>query len=96
MFDLRPIAIVLTASAAMAQETETSKVDPAALALPTLCMIPAQDRIVPPASAEALGRAIPDARTLRLAAGHIGMVVSARSERHVWRPLAGWLRSRSP
>lgn len=69
-------------------------VDPAALALPTLCVIPAQDRIVPPASAVALADAIPRADRLTPAAGHIGMVVSAGAEKTVWQPLLSWIRSR--
>jgi poly(3-hydroxyalkanoate) synthetase len=69
-------------------------VDPAQLDLPTLCVIPAQDRIVPPASATALADAIPGAERLTPAAGHIGMVVSAQAERTVWQPLLTWIRDR--
>lgn len=68
-------------------------VDPAALGLPTLCVIPAQDRIVPPASAASLASALPDAESLTPAAGHIGMVVSARSKSRVWQALADWMQS---
>jgi len=67
-------------------------VDPGALDLATLCVIPAQDRIVPPASALALAEAIPGARRLEPAVGHIGMVVSAQAERQVWEPLLTWIR----
>lgn len=69
-------------------------VDPGALALPCLCLIPSQDRIVPPASAKALAAAIPGAETLTPPAGHVGMVVSARAERQVWTPLAHWLKAK--
>jgi len=69
-------------------------VDPAQLDLATLCVIPAQDRIVPPASATALAEAIPGAQRLTPAAGHIGMVVSAQAERTVWQPLLTWIRDR--
>jgi polyhydroxyalkanoate synthase len=69
-------------------------VDPAALKLPTLCVIPAQDRIVPPASAAALADAIPGAERTMPAAGHIGMVVSAQAEKAVWQPLLTWIRAR--
>ena len=69
-------------------------VEPTALGLPTLCVIPARDRIVPPASAVALAVAIPDAERLTPAAGHIGMVVSARAKSRVWQPLAEWMRAR--
>ncbi|WP_207455364.1 alpha/beta fold hydrolase [Azospirillum sp. SYSU D00513] len=68
-------------------------VEPRRLALPTLALIPEQDRIVPPASALALARAIPGARTLHPPLGHIGMVVSTRAEEEVWQPLYEWLSS---
>jgi polyhydroxyalkanoate synthase len=60
---------------------------------PALVVVPDSDRIVPPASALALGRALPNAE-LRLArTGHIGMIVGGRAEREVWRPLADWVRA---
>ncbi len=70
-------------------------VDPGALVLPCLCLIPAQDRIVPPASATALAKAIPDAEMLTPSIGHVGMVVSARAKRQVWSPLARWLKDKA-
>jgi polyhydroxyalkanoate synthase len=70
-------------------------VDPRRLARPSLCMIPAQDRIVPPASAQALARALPGTETLVPRLGHIGMMVSAGAETQVWRPLARWLAARA-
>jgi polyhydroxyalkanoate synthase len=66
-------------------------VQPARLRLPTLALIPANDRIVPPASALALARAIPGTETVLPPLGHIGMVVSAGARAAVWRPLADWL-----
>ncbi len=69
-------------------------VDPGRLARPSLCMVPAQDRIVPPASARALAEALPGTETLVPRLGHIGMVVSAGAETQVWRPLAAWLLAR--
>jgi polyhydroxyalkanoate synthase len=69
-------------------------VDPAQLRLPTLCVVPAQDRIVPPASATALAAAIPGAERVTPAVGHIGMVVSAQAEKAVWQPLLTWIRAR--
>jgi polyhydroxyalkanoate synthase len=65
---------------------------PQALELPALSVIPGADRIVPPASAEALASAIPGVRVLRPAAGHIRMVVSAEAPRRVWGPVAHWLK----
>nr|WP_255635383.1 alpha/beta fold hydrolase [Azospirillum sp. 412522] len=66
-------------------------VDPGAIRVPALALIPERDRIVPPASALALPAAIPGARILRPPLGHIGMVVSAGAETGVWNPLAEWL-----
>ncbi|WP_218822766.1 alpha/beta fold hydrolase [Tistlia consotensis] len=70
-------------------------VEPAAVELPSLVLVPAQDRIVPPASALALGEAIPGAEIRRPATGHIGMVVSGGAPEAVWRPLADWLSAQA-
>ena len=68
-----------------------TKVRPEALDLPTLVVVPASDRIVPPASALALAERIPGAERLEPNAGHIGMVVGGRAKEAVWKPLADWL-----
>jgi len=70
-------------------------VDPRHLARPSLCMIPARDRIVPPASAQALAESLAGTETLVPRLGHIGMMVSAGAESQVWRPLADWLTARA-
>jgi len=70
-------------------------VDPGALDLPCLNVVPAQDRIVPPASAAALGAAIPGAIQLEPAIGHIGMIVSSGAKKQIWSPLAKWLLAKS-
>ena len=67
-------------------------VRPAAIRLPTIAVIPDQDRIVPPASALALANAIPTCEVLRTATGHIGMMAGAKALGDVWQPLASWLR----
>jgi poly(3-hydroxyalkanoate) synthetase len=67
-------------------------VDPRQWQGQALLAIPTGDRIVPPASAEALAMAMPAARVLKPRAGHIGMVVSRQAEAALWRPLADWLR----
>ncbi len=72
------------------------RVDPARLDLPCLCLIPSQDRIVPPASARALAEAIPGAESLTPAAGHIGMVVGSRARAAAWKPLSNWLNAHPP
>ena len=66
-------------------------VAPASLTLPALVVIPAQDRIVPPSSAEALGEALPNASMMRPSVGHIGMMVSRGVEQKLWPKIASWL-----
>lgn len=69
-------------------------VDPRRIGLPTLVVIPARDRIVPPASAQALARLLPGAQTLEPPLGHIGMVSAAAAAGQVWEPVADWLSTR--
>ena len=66
-------------------------VRPQEVSVPSLCVIPAQDRIVPPASARALASALPLGECQEPAAGHIGMMIGRRAKREVWEPLAKWL-----
>ncbi len=69
-------------------------VRPEAWTGPTLIVVPSRDRIVPPASAEALAARLPGAEVMRPAAGHIGMVVGRNAETVLWRPLGDWLAAR--
>jgi polyhydroxyalkanoate synthase len=69
---------------------------PERVSLPSLCILPGQDRIVPPASAAALAQSLPGAKVFRPAVGHVGMIVSAAAERRVWQPLADWLADPAP
>jgi polyhydroxyalkanoate synthase len=69
---------------------------PERVSLPSLCILPGQDRIVPPASAAALAQSLPGAKVFRPAVGHVGMIVSAVAERRVWQPLADWLADPAP
>ena len=66
-------------------------VDPAALTLPTLVVVPQHDRIVPPPTAQALAREIPGAASFTPPLGHIGMIVGGRAPALVWDRLAAWL-----
>ena len=66
-------------------------VRPETLTCPSLVVVPGQDRVVPPASAEVLARRIPGARLLQPPAGHIGMVVGSRARAALWQPLRDWL-----
>jgi poly[(R)-3-hydroxyalkanoate] polymerase subunit PhaC len=71
-------------------------VQPALLDLPSLVVIPDQDRIVPPASAEALAAVLPRAEALRPAAGHIGMIVGGGALDRLYQPLIAWLSRLDP
>jgi polyhydroxyalkanoate synthase len=71
-------------------------VQPAALDLPSLVVVPDQDRIVPPASAEALAQVLPRAEALRPAAGHIGMIVGGSAPGRLYEPLIDWLARLDP
>lgn len=66
-------------------------VRPEGVRAPTLAFCSPEDRIAPPATAEPLARAIPGARLLRPASGHVGMIVGSRAPREVWGPLAAFL-----
>lgn len=67
------------------------KILPEDIDCPTLGVLPAQDRIVPPASAKALTDAIPGADILSPNAGHIGMMMGGKARTELWAPLANWL-----
>ena len=56
-----------------------------------LNVVPARDRIVPPASAQALSAALPRVETWHPPLGHIGMMASPRAKRLFWRRLAEWI-----
>jgi len=66
-------------------------VDPARLACPAFIALPTRDRIVPPASASALAKAIPHVEVIEPRAGHIGMMVGRHAEGALWEPLGAWL-----
>jgi len=59
---------------------------------PSLVIVPAQDRIVPPATAAALWTMLPAAERLQPPLGHIGMMVGGEAPQAVWQPLARWLK----
>jgi len=60
-------------------------VRPERLACPVLNIVSRTDRIVPAASAAAVGE------RLDLDLGHVGMVVGSRAKEALWQPLAQWL-----
>ncbi|MEM6903365.1 MAG: alpha/beta fold hydrolase [Pseudomonadota bacterium] len=68
-------------------------VTPQSIEAPSLVVIPDHDRIVPPASAQALASLIPKAEPLPVSLGHVGLVVGSSAQAKVWEPIASWLRS---
>ncbi len=73
-----------------------SAVDPHRLRLPSISIVPSNDRIVPPESALALARALQGGETLVPKAGHIGMMVGGSARSQVWDPLARWIETLVP
>ncbi len=66
-------------------------VRPQEVAQPALVVVPSHDRIVPPASAEAVVPALPKGERLVPSLGHIGMIVGRTAPAEVWRPMTRWL-----
>ncbi|HYL32944.1 MAG TPA: alpha/beta fold hydrolase [Stellaceae bacterium] len=66
---------------------------PAEVALPSLVILPATDRIVPPLSAQALATALPKATVMTPPLGHIGMVVARDAPKVVWGKLSAWVKA---
>ena len=64
---------------------------PEEVEVPSLVMVPRQDRIVPPLAAAALADHLIHARRLDPPLGHVGMVVGRKAPRAVWDTLARWL-----
>jgi polyhydroxyalkanoate synthase len=67
-------------------------VDPQALRVPSLFIVPERDRIVPPESARALAVQVPNATILHVPLGHIGMIAGSGALRHVYSPLTRWIK----
>lgn len=65
---------------------------PKRVKVPSLVVVPAHDRIVPPATAASLGTLLPQASVLTPPLGHIGMIVARDAPRSVWAPLTQWLQ----
>ena len=68
-------------------------VSPDALPCPSLTVIPRNDHIVPPGSAEALADRLPNNERLNINAGHIGMVTGRYAKSALYEPLAKWIKS---
>lgn len=66
------------------------RIDPASVPQPSLVVTAVRDRIVPQASALPLGQILPNAKTLTIDAGHVGMVVGSQAPQRTWMPLINW------
>ncbi len=69
-------------------------VQPNQIELPSLAVIPRQDRIVPPQSALSLANALTDCALIRPNLGHIGIVTSRRCPDLAWKPIVTWIQKR--
>jgi polyhydroxyalkanoate synthase len=63
--------------------------------VPALVVVPAQDRIVAPATAAVLADELPQAERMRPPLGHIGMIVARDAPTALWAPLGAWLASQA-
>jgi poly(3-hydroxyalkanoate) synthetase len=61
---------------------------------PTFIAMPEYDQVVPPLCAKALADLMPMAEKITTPTGHVGMIVNAQAEKHLWKPLAKWLLKR--
>lgn len=68
---------------------------PERIEVPSLVILPATDRIVPPLSAKALAAALPKATVMTPPLGHIGMVVARDAPKAVWPKLSAWVRAQA-
>jgi polyhydroxyalkanoate synthase len=72
-------------------QVDDTPIHPHDIEIPALVVVPAQDRIVPPATAAALADELPLAERWTPSLGHIGMIVARDAPRAVWEPLGAWL-----
>jgi polyhydroxyalkanoate synthase len=68
---------------------------PQAIDTPALVILPANDRIVPPRSAQALAESLPKATAMTVKLGHIGMVVARDAPTVVWPKLVEWTKAQA-
>ncbi len=73
-----------------------SPVDPTALRMPCLVVVPNRDRIVPPDAALPLANLIPGSSTHRINSGHIGMAAGTNAAVELWHPMLDWVRGLPP
>jgi polyhydroxyalkanoate synthase len=66
---------------------------PARFEQPAIAFLPMRDKLVPPPSALALVRSLPQATLVEVGSGHIGMLAGSNAPAGVYRPLARWIES---
>lgn len=66
------------------------KVRPSHVNIPSLVVAPGNDRIVPPGSALALAKALPDAEVFQPSFGHVGLIASSKAPKQVWPRIFDW------
>jgi poly(3-hydroxyalkanoate) synthetase len=66
-------------------------IDPASIPNPVLAIVPTRDRIVPPESARALAKRVPQAHMHEVATGHVSLMVGSGAAETVWKPLISFL-----
>lgn len=71
------------------------RVDPRRYGGPALVATGARDSIAPPGATQPLAAALPRAETLRIDAGHVGLIVGSGAAEKVWGPLAAFFASRT-
>lgn len=64
---------------------------PEMITIPSMIAIPKSDKIVPPESAKALGRQIPNATIVNSGSGHIGMMVGGGASAGLWQNVIDWI-----
>ncbi len=69
------------------------KIDARTIQKPSLVIVPAKDKIVPPASAKPLSTQIKGAYILTPDCGHNSMMVGSKAEKEVWQPMKHWIFS---
>lgn len=66
---------------------------PTQMTRPSLTVIPKNDHIVPPGSAQALANSLPLNETRLIGTGHIGMVAGRHAKSTLYEPLIEWIQS---
>jgi polyhydroxyalkanoate synthase len=66
-------------------------IKPSQVKIPSLHVIPARDRIVPPESAEALAKQMTHATVLRPSFGHVSMMAHRNAATALWPQIFDWL-----